>query len=321
MKAHNGHLNTTPMKIEKNKIVFIAVLAIVFIFLISYSVMVMGDDESENDNLEQTLIPDLEENQKEYDSKLDALNDLKEVRENNAPSIYDEKLIDSLGYYDPDLPERERKRIVDSIYDAGKIQYSEKKYQNFGQKKVEKKQPVKIDSSDILRELKIEAKELGLEHQLFFSAAPKPNELSIIDNTDATIYVVVDGDQIVKANTRLRMRLTEVATINGKLMQKNTPVFGFISFQPNRALIEIENISHHPTKLKAFDLQDGSEGIYVENNFRAEATSEVLDDVIGDINIPTVPQVGGITKVFRRSNRNVKVTVLNNYKLILKPKL
>ena len=109
------------MKVEKNKIVFIAVLAIVFLFLISYSVMVMGDDESENDNLEQTLIPDLEENQKEYDSKLDALNDLREVRENNAPSIYDEKLIDSMGYYDPDLPERERKRIVDSIYNAGKI--------------------------------------------------------------------------------------------------------------------------------------------------------------------------------------------------------
>ena len=191
----------------------------------------------------------------------------------------------------------------------------------FGQKKVEKKQPIEIDSSEILRELKIQAKELGLEHQLFFAAAPKPNELSIIGNTDATIYVVVDGDQIVKANTRLRMRLTKAATINNKLMPKNTLVFGFISFQPNRALIEIENINHHPTKLKAFDLQDGSEGIYVENNFRAEATNEVLDDVISDINIPTVPQVGGITKVLRRSNRNVKITVLNNYKLILKPKL
>lgn len=309
------------MKVEKNKIVFIAVLAIVVIFLISYSVMVMGNDDNENDNLEQTLIPDLEENQKEYDSKLDALNDLKEVRENNAPSIYDEKLIDSMGYYDPDLPEREKKRIVDSIYDAGKIQYSEKRYQNFGQTKVEKKQPVEIDSTEILRELKIQAKELGLEHQLFFAAAPKPNDISINGNTDATIYVVVDGDQIVKANTRLRMRLTRAATINGKLMKKNTPVFGFISFQPNRTLIEIENIKHHPTKLKAFDLQDGSEGIYVENNFRAEATNEVLDDIIGDINIPTVPQVGGITKVLKRSNRNVKVTVLNNYKLILKPKL
>ena len=309
------------MKIEKNKIVFAAVLAVIFIFLISYSMIVMGNDESENENLEQTLIPELDENQKEYDSKLDAINDLKEVRENNAPSIYDEKLIDSLGFYDPDLPEREKERIVDSIYDAGKIQYSGKKYQNLGQKKVAQNNTQQIDSAEIKREQKIEAKELGLEHQLFFAASPKPNEVSIIGNTDETIYVVVDGDQVVKANTRLRMRLTKSATINGKLMPKNTPVFGFISFQPNRALIEIENIRHHPTKLKAFDLLDGSEGIYVQNNFRAEATTEVLDDVIGDINIPTVPQVGGITQVFRRRNRSVKVTVLNNYKLILRPKL
>tara|TARA_R100000789_G_C3013785_1_gene151950 strand:+ start:429 stop:1358 length:930 start_codon:yes stop_codon:yes gene_type:complete len=309
------------MKVEKNKIVFAAVLAVIFIFLISYSVMVMGDDETETENLKQTLVPDLEENQKEYDSKLDAINDLKKVRENNAPSIYDEKLIDSLGFYDPDLPEREKERIVDSIYNAGRIQYSENKYQNIGRKKTVQKSIEQIDSAEIKRGQKIEAKELGLEHQLFFAATPKPNELSIIGNTDENIYVVVDGDQVVKANTRLRMRLTKNALINGKQMPKNTLVFGFISFQPNRALIEIENIKHHPTKLKAFDLQDGSEGIYVENNFRAEATTEVLDDIIGDINIPTVPQVGGVTKVLRRSNRNVKVTVLNNYRLILKPKL
>lgn len=309
------------MKVEKNKIVFAAVLAVIFIFLISYSILIMGDDENENENLEQTLVPELEQNQKKYDSKLDAINDLKEVRETNAPSIYDEKLIDSLGFYDPDLPAREKERIVDSIYNAGKIQYSERQYQNFGKKKAVQQSTEEIDSVDFKREQKIQAKELGLEHQLFFAASPKPNEVSIIGNTDATIHVVVDGDQVVMANTRLRMRLIKAATINNNQMPKNTLVFGFISFQPNRALIEIENIKHHPTKLKAFDLQDGSEGIYVENNFRAEITNEVLDDIIGDINIPSVPQVGGFTKVLKRNNRNVKVTVLNNYKLILKPKL
>jgi hypothetical protein len=309
------------MKIEKNKIVFAAVLAVIFLFLISYSVMVMGDDESENENLEQTLVPDLEENQKEYNSKLDAINDLKEVRENNAPSIYNEKLIDSLGYYNPDLPELEKERIVDSIYAAGKIKYSKSSYQNLGERKTTPKKNQEIDSAEIKREQKIEAKELGLEHQLFFAASPKPNDISIIGNTDVTIYAVTDGDQVVQANSRLRMRLTNTATINGKVITKNTPVFGFISFQPNRALIEIENIDHHPTKLKAFDVQDGSEGIYVENNFREEVGTEVLNDIMQDINIPSVPQVGGVTKVLRRKNRNVKVTVLNNYKLILKPKL
>ncbi|MCI5057861.1 MAG: conjugative transposon protein TraM [Flavobacteriales bacterium] len=309
------------MKVEKNKIIFAGVLAIIFLFLISYSVMLMEDEDNGEDTLQQTLVPELEDDQKEYDSKLDAINDLKEVRESTAPSIYDEKLLDSTGLYNPDLPEQKKQRIVDSIYKAGKIKYSEKRYQHLRQKRVVQQTTPKVDSAEVKREQKIEAKELGLEHQLFFAASPKPNEVSIIGNTDETIYVVVDGDQVVQANTRLRMRLTKSATINGKLMPKNTPVFGFISFQPNRALIEIENIKHHPTKLKAFDLQDGSEGIYVENNFREEVTREVFDDVIGDINIPSVPQVGGLTQVFRRSNRRVKVTVLNNYRLILKPKL
>ncbi|MCM4157596.1 conjugative transposon protein TraM [Gramella sp. AN32] len=309
------------MKVEKNKIVFASVLVMVLIFLISYSFMVMGDDENENENLEQTLVPDLEEGQKEYDSKLDAINDLKEVRETNAPSIYDEKLIDSLGFYDPDLPEKEKERIVDSIYKAGRIQYSEKSYQNIGVKKGAETVTRKIDSTEIKAEQKVAAKELGLEHQLFFASVPAKNKSLISSNTDAVINAVVDGDQVVKVNSRLRMRLNKTATINGKVILKNTPIFGFISFQPNRALIEIENIDQHPVRLKAFDLQDGSEGIYVENSFREEAISKVLDDLIQDINIPSVPQVGGVTKVLRRQNRNVKVSVLNNYKLILKPKL
>lgn len=309
------------MKIEKNKIVFVTLLVVTIIFLISYSLMVMGEDGSEGQNLEHTLVPPLEENQKQYKSKLDAINDLKEVRETNAPSIYDEKLIDSLGFYDRDLPDREKERIVDSIYAAGKIQYSERYYQNLGDRKPTINKTQEIDSTEIKREQKIEAKELGLEHQLFFAASPKPNEFSAIENTDEIIYVIVDGNQIVKANSRLRMRLSKTAKINNKTIEKNTPIYGLISFQPNRAIIKIENINHNPASLKAFDLQDGSEGIYVENNFRAEATHEVLDDIIGEINIPSVPQVNGITKILKRNNRSVKVTVLNNYKLILKPKL
>ncbi|MDT0651466.1 conjugative transposon protein TraM [Autumnicola edwardsiae] len=309
------------MKIEKKKIVFAAVLVVIVLFLISYSVMVMGDDESENENLKETSVPKLEEDQKEYNSKLDAINDLKEVRETNAPSIYDDKLIDSLGFYDADLPEKEKERIVDSIYTAGKIKYSEKNYQNISATKAVTKVANVVDSAEIKAEQKINAKEMGLEHQLFFASDPKESDISIYGTTDAVIYAVVDGNQVVKANSRLRMRLTKAATINSKQIAKNTPIYGFISFQPNRVLIEIENIEHHPTKLKAFDLQDGSDGIYVENNFRAEVTNEVVGDMVDDINIAGLPQVSGFKKIFQRNHRNAKVTVLNNYKLLLKPKL
>lgn len=307
------------MKIEKNKIVFGSVLAVVLIFIIAYSVTVLSGDESETESLTQTAVPDLDENQKEYKTKLEAIDALKEVRETNAPSIYDEKNLDSLGFYDPDFMDKEKVRIVDSIYKRNKINYTESKY--VVPERYRRKPKVEEDSLPNKKEETIALKELGLEHQLFFASDPMVNSKIGITNTDTEIFVEVDGNQVVKTNYRLRMRLLKDALINGVKVSKNTPVFGFISFKPNRALIEIENINHRPVKLKAFDLQDGSEGIYVENSFRADATREVVDDIVGDINISGVPQVSGIQKIFRKNQRTVKVTVTNNYKLILKPTL
>ena len=312
------------MKIEKNKIVFISVLVVIVIFLVTYTLMITGEDEEHQENLRQTEIPDLEEESQEtYESKLEAIDNLKEVRDKNAPSIYDETFLDSLGYYDTELLEKEKERKIDSIYELGKARQA----QIANLKQTPQTSPSENNSPSLIERApkvdtgearKIEAKEMGLEHQLFFASAPEAPKDGTTSNTDKEINVMVDGTQVVKANSRLRMRLSQPARIGDKFIPKNTPVFGFVSFQPNRVLIEIENINKHQTSLKAFDLEDGSEGIYIENNFRAEVATEVLDDVIGDINIPSVPQVSGISKVFRRNNRNVKVTILNNYRLILK---
>ncbi|WP_418603567.1 conjugative transposon protein TraM [Hwangdonia sp.] len=308
------------MKLEKNKIVFGSVIAVVLIFLISYSVLIMEDDSEENKNLKQTLVPELEQEQEDYSTKLDAINDLKEVRETNAPSIYDEKLIDSLGFYDPDLIEKEKHRIVDSIYRYGKIDYTENQYRNSEPKVVFDKTKNRDSMAPEIGQ-HIEIKEIGLEHKLFFASNPQTDSRYNLLKTDSVIHVSVDGNQTVRANYRLRMLLIKDALINNRVVPKNTPVYGFISFQPNRALIEIENIQHQAVKLKAFDLQDGSEGIYVENSFRADVKREVVEDVVDDINIAGVPQVNGVKRIFQRSNRNVKVSVVNNYKLILKASL
>ena len=307
------------MKIEKNKIVFGSVLAVVLIFLITYSVMVMSSDKAEAVTLTETGIPELDENQKVYKTKLEAIDALKEVREMNAPSIYNEKNIDSLGFYDPDFRNKEKIRIVDSIYKQNKINYTESNY--VVPERYRRKPQPKEDTLPTKKEEVISLQELGLEHQLFFASDPMQNLKSKMANSDAAIYVEVDGNQIVKVNYRLRMRLLKDALINGVKVSKNTAIYGFINFKPNRAMIEIENINHLPVKLKAFDLQDGSEGIYVENSFRADATQQVVDDIIGDVNIAGVPQVSGIQKIFRKNHRSVKVTVTNNYKLILKPTL
>ncbi len=307
------------MKIKKNKIVFTSVLAVILLFITTYSVMLMDGGAKDGGNIKETQVPKLEEGQKQYDSKLDAINDLQEVRESNAPSIYNEKLIDSLGHYDPDLPIQEKEHTVDSLYAAQRFGHEERSNSKGNSPQGHVAKQKKGDPLEIGRKRKLEAKEMGLEHQLFFTSAPAQNQPLAI--RDSTIYAVVDGDQVVKVHSRLRMRLNQDLILNDLRIPKNTPVYGFVDLAPNRVLIDIENIDHHPVDLKAFDLQDGSEGIYVENGFREEAANELVGDIVEDINIPSVPQVAGLTKIFQRNNRNVKVTVLNNYTLILKHEL
>jgi hypothetical protein len=320
MKPIMGIKNTMIMKIEKNKIVFAAVILCVMLFIGFYAVIVLGVEEEPTIENNQIPIPKLGEKQKEYNSKLEALDDLKEVRQTNAPSIYDERLLDSTGVYDPDLLDKEKMRIVDSIYSHGHISYSDRSFRK-PKVKIEPKSLQKDSISKVnIKEESIASKELGLEHQLFFASNPLKNETLISQNTDAFIYVRVDGTQTVRNNYRLQMRLTKEANIYGISFPKNTPIYGFVSFQPNRTLIEIENINHKHVKLNAFDLQDGSEGIYIENSFRAEARQEVVGDIVDDINIVGVPQVSGIKRIFQRNNRTVKVTVTDNYQLILASK-
>jgi Conjugative transposon, TraM len=308
------------MKIEKNKLVFGAVILCVVLFIGSYSMIMLGEDEEPTIENNQIPVPKLKDEQKEYKSKLEALNDLKEVRQTNAPSIYDERLLDSTGVYDRNLLEKEKIRIVDSIYNEGRISYTDRSFRKSKVNafpKIVQKETVSIIEE---KETAIETKELALVHQLFFASTPLENESLNPQNTDAFIYVRVDGTQTVRKNFRLQMRLTQNAIINNITFPKNTAIYGFVSFKPNRTIIKIENINHQSVKLKAFDLQDGSEGIYVENSFRSEARQEVIGDIVDDINIAGVPQVSGIKKIFQRNNKNVKVTIANNYKLILKPK-
>ena len=309
------------MKLEKNKIVFAVVILGIIMFMAIYARTAFGGDDSPTIENNQIPVPKLEDGQKEYDSKLDALNDLKEVRQTNAPSIYDERLLDSTGVYDPDLLEKEKMRIVDSIYQNGRINYSDSQqyldYPLVTPEAIELPVKPKIDS--VAPEIKplIAMKEIGLEHQIFFSSSPIKSEKNDT-KTDVLIYVSVNGNQVVKTFSRLELRLIKPAVINGNTLPRNTNLYGFISFKPNRTLIHITNINHQEVSLKAFDLQDGNEGIYVENSFQAEASQEVLGDMVDDINIAGVPQVSGVKRIFQRNNRNVKVTITDNYKLILK---
>jgi len=308
------------MKLDKKKLIFLTIIGFVVMFITGYAIFVLGDDSETETQLTQPVVPELKEDQKEYDSKLDAINDLKEVRESNAPSIYDESLLDSAGNYDPHLQEKKRKDVVDSIYKEGRINYDSGEYRNQSSSNgTLKENKTKKELQEVIT---INFKEAHAEF-FSFELAPNPTEKTESSGleTDTFILVEVNGQQTVKKDSRLELRLAVDAVINGELVARNSVVFGFISFNANRVFINITNINNKPIDLKAFDLLDGNEGIYVQNSFAAEASREVVGDIVEDINIPGVPQVGGIKQVFRRNNRNVKATIYNQYQLILKPSL
>ncbi|MET6989162.1 conjugative transposon protein TraM [Sediminicola arcticus] len=302
------------MNIEKNKIVFGSVILVVVLFILSYTYLVLGEGDEQNDVLQETQVPKLEQQQKDYSSKLDALNELKEVRQTNAPSIYDEKLFDSTGTFDSGLFDKKRERILDSLY--GK--YTNRENELAAVNKDESPEKTQQDIPKQEWNPSVSVKEIGLEHQLFFSADPQPIEVGSSESTSNVLFAKVDGEQILKANGRIQLRLTQEAVIGNALFPANTKLYGLVTFQPNRVMIKIENIDHVPLTLKAYDLQDGLEGIYIENSFRSNASREVVDDIVQDINLPGVPQVGGIKRIFQRNNRTVKVLVADNYQLLLK---
>lgn len=96
------------MKVEKNKIVFAAVILCVVLFIVGYAMMALGGDEEPSIDINQIPVPELGEEQEQYKTKLEALDAIKEERQTNAPSIYDEGFLDSTGVYDPDLMEKKR---------------------------------------------------------------------------------------------------------------------------------------------------------------------------------------------------------------------
>ncbi len=309
----------------------VLILLSVVLFIVFYAIITFGKDDDAIIENNQVPVPKLGETQQPYENKMEAIEALKEERDINAPSLYDERLLDSLGYYNTNRDSIRKKRLIDSVYFLG-----QRRYQNIASlKNLEgnylKKQskapiPQTIDTSNTgvsktyAKAMERSARELALEHQLFFASNPKKNLEQITRNTDQELMVHVDGTQRVKQNFRLRMRLSKSATIDGVKLNRNTLIYGFVSFKSNRTLLNIEQIKGVPVQFEAYDLDDGSNGIYIENSFQEALRNQVIGDVVNDISVPGVPQISGIKQLFRRSNRQIKATVIDNYQLVLKLK-
>lgn len=304
------------MKPQQNKIVFVLVLIGVVLFIVAYSIFTFGKDKKTELRPDRIPMPDLEENQKVYESKMEALDDLKEQREITAPQIYPDHMVDDKGYFNPDYMEYEKQRIIDSVYSTGNLAQQREQMELGEETSSIEPKTEPTQNREPLSANPIPISELALEQQLFFASKPKVLEEKI----NPGILVEVDGNQVLRKNSRIRLRLVEPTMINGQRFPKYTTLFGTVRFRPNRTILNITQIDHVPLQWEAFDLQDGLAGLYLENSLREEAAQEVMDDMVQDINIAGLPQVRGLKSVFQRSQRKQKVTVLDGHRLLLKPK-
>lgn len=305
---------------KKNKIVFVLVLVCTVLFITAYSVLTFGEKETEEITTGQIPLPELEDNQKEYGSKLEALEALKEERETTAPSVYPDHMVDDKGYFNPDYMEYEKQRIIDSIYSQGNIDFESNTYrrpiEDIDRPEPEIKEETQT-APEAITKPETNVMELELEHQLFFASKPKRSTKGVSDQ-EIDFVVRVDGTQIVRDGHRLEMRLLEDARIGERTVKRNNLIYGFVKIRPNRVLIDISHINNRPVTLKAHDFQDGSEGIYIENSLKGDIRDQVVNDAIGDINVPGLPQVSGIKRLFQRDNRRIKIEIKDNYQLLLK---
>ncbi len=304
------------MKTDKKKIVFIGAIVLTVAFITGYYFMVLDDGDSAEDLLREVTVPELiEAEMQDYETRKEAVDAIEEERKRTAPSVYDDHLLDSLGRYDPDLLEKDKQRMVDSIYRMGRIDYTEDGYTAEIRPVTPVAPPVRVDTVAVPETGggAPPLKAMALEQQLFFAVSPKVEAIG----TGRTIKVAVDGRQTVKVNDRLVLRAVENGELGGVEIPENSLLHGIVSFKPNRLVLEVSRIGHRPVKLVAVDLADGLEGIYIRNSYREEVVDQVIGDMVEDINIPGVPQVSGIQRVFQRNHRNVKVTVGNGYRLLL----
>ena len=300
------------MRLDKKKIVFISIIIIVLLFIVSYTMLVFMEEEVP-ENLQQPTIPELQEEHETYTSKIEALDAIKEERERSIPSVYSEKYLDSLDAYAPAI-EEEREWMVDSIIRFGIVEPEE----NFANKDEEEKVVETLETENNLIDPMVTMADLSAGHANFFLSAVT-SEAILENKSQIEFKAEVNGTQTLRSGDRLELILSEDAIIKEKQFPKNSLLYGFVSFQLNRVHLKITHINSVPVSLKAFDLQDSNEGIYVRNSFRAEAGREVLDDIVQDINIAGLPQIGGVKNIFRKNNRNLKVTILDQYQFILKP--
>lgn len=305
------------MKMSKNKIVFISILICIVLFIVGYSIMIFGEDDSEPMELSAVPLPALEKERKQYNSKIEAIDDIKMERTYLPPTLYEEDLTDSTGSLLSDLEVLQKEILVDSVLTIRTIDYVEKPIRP----QTKRTEPEAKDHEKHSIEIDDGIKD---RHHDFFNQIPEIeiSEEASKSHKDEFIRVKVHGGHKLKDRYRVTMSLIESAKMDHEIKPKGTLIYGIVNFSQNRMFVKVTNIDLRAVSLEAYDCFDGNKGVYVITSIiRAnEGTpGELLGDAVDQVNVPGVPDFRGIRSIFQRKTRMRYVKIPDGLEFILRP--
>lgn len=136
--------------------------------------------------------------------------------------------------------------------------------------------------------------------------------------------VIHNGNKTVKSGSTVRLRTTEVCTINGIEIPNNTVISGIAQLSGERAKISITSIKYNgellPCKFTIYD-NDGIEGLFVPGGVNQEIKESTANSAVSEgathFSIPVIGSVS--TNAFKKKMQDPSVLIYDNHKVTLRP--
>lgn len=166
--------------------------------------------------------------------------------------------------------------------------------------------------------------------------AQHSNSFHSLGTSDASADVnavpaTVHSDQTVTAGSTVKLRLLQDVAIEGRLIPRNSFIYGLCTVSGQRLGIEISSVQYQnsiiPVKLSAFDL-DGGEGLYIPGSLNRDAAKQGVSQGVTSADMLTMSpnagaQVAGVAMqtgkaLLGNQVKLIKVNLKANYKILLK---
>ncbi|MVN79101.1 conjugative transposon protein TraM [Hymenobacter sp. HMF4947] len=167
-------------------------------------------------------------------------------------------------------------------------------------------------------------------------AAPQTNGFHTLgeSNTASTVNAVpavIHNDQVVEAGSTVKLRLLQDVQLEGRLIPRNSFLYGTCSMAGNRLTIAATSVQYQgnllPVSLKAFDI-DGNEGLNIPGSIDRDALKQGAAQGVSSADLLTMSpslgaQAAGIAiqtgkALTGRKIKTVKIHLKANYQLLLK---